>query len=533
VSVLVHGGDGDEGWWQPMLPHLPGVHAIPARVSSSLGADEVQVPAGAGLGDRRRVINAHLHVRQLRASRLSVHGVALARSERAVLLLGGHGAGKSLVGLALVERGWDVVAGDVALVEVGEQGGPCPVVLGGTRAYLVCAGALRRYFPSATHASAAGKVDLSGRLPWAPAPDGGLPIAAVALIDVDADPIEPCITHVLDPHTATKVWYRASGHLLDRVLVEGGPLRVLETPALAEKRLDLVRRVGTAMPVRAMRGTPESIALAIENLPGPAPISRETAGNRTVQHGEAKGVGAVIHQVRCVAFDFGGTLASSGPEPGGDLIAEVLSTVTGRQVPPELVAAFDVAYLEVTQADRETASHSPFVHTLAMAARRAGFALTPGEAADAAEAVFVTLPDATPDTDACRAVQVVQEAGLRCVLACDTQRSEPVRRATLAAAGIEDRFSALVLSGALGVRKPHPRFYEAVLRAADCEPGQVLFVGDTYRKDVAGPIHAGMRAVLVARSGRRLPIRTDPGASAFAVVGHVRELPALLGVEQP
>lgn len=279
VSVLVRGGGGDEGWWQPMLPHLPGVHAIPARVSFSLGADEVRVPAGAGPGDRRRVINAHLHVRQLRAGRLSVHAVALARSGRAVLLLGGHGAGKSLVGLALVERGWDVAAGDIALVETGEQGGPCPVALGGTRAYLVRAGALRRYFPSATHASTADTVDLSGRLPWAPAPDGGFPIAAVALVDVDADPIEPCLTHVLDPHTATTVWYRASGHLLDRVLTDGGPLRALETPPLAEKRLGLVRRVGTAVPVHAMRGTPESIALAIENLPGTAPVSRETAGN--------------------------------------------------------------------------------------------------------------------------------------------------------------------------------------------------------------------------------------------------------------
>jgi hypothetical protein len=42
----------------------------------------------------------------------------------------------------------------------------------------------------------------------------------------------------------------------------------------------------------------------------------------------------VVHQVRCVAFDFGGTLASPGPEPGGDLVAEVLATVAGREVPP-------------------------------------------------------------------------------------------------------------------------------------------------------------------------------------------------------
>jgi hypothetical protein len=225
------------------------------------------------------VVNAHLHVRHLQAGRLSVHAVVLARSGRAVLLLGGHGAGKSLVGLGLVERGWDVVAGDVSLVEVGEQRGPRLVAFGDTRAYLVRAGALRRYFPSATHASAEGTVDLSGRLPWAPAPDGGFPIAAVALVDVDADPTEPCLTHVLDPHTATTVWYRASGHLLDRVLTDGGPLRALETPSLAEKRLDLVRRVGTAAPVQAMRGTPESIALAIENLPGTAPVSREMTGN--------------------------------------------------------------------------------------------------------------------------------------------------------------------------------------------------------------------------------------------------------------
>jgi hypothetical protein len=94
------------------------------------------------------VINAQLHVHQLRVGRLSVHSVALARSGRAVLLLGEHGAGKSLVGLALVERGWDVVAGDVALVGVGEQGEQRPVVLGGTRAYLVRAGALQRYFLS-------------------------------------------------------------------------------------------------------------------------------------------------------------------------------------------------------------------------------------------------------------------------------------------------------------------------------------------------------------------------------------------------
>jgi FMN phosphatase YigB (HAD superfamily) len=84
------------------------------------------------------------------------------------------------------------------------------------------------------------------------------------------------------------------------------------------------------------------------------------------------------------------------------------------------------------------------------------------------------------------------------VLASNTRWPESARRRTLDAAGIGDCFHALVLSSALGLRKPHPRFYEAVLGTVGCPPGAVLFVGDTADKDIDPPLLLGMQALLVA-----------------------------------
>jgi putative hydrolase of the HAD superfamily len=60
----------------------------------------------------------------------------------------------------------------------------------------------------------------------------------------------------------------------------------------------------------------------------------------------------------------------------------------------------------------------------------------------------------------------------------------------------------------LGVEKPHPDAYAAAIAAAGCEPGEILFVGDTYEADVAGPERAGMQALLVRRP--------HPGARRYA-----------------
>jgi len=52
-----------------------------------------------------------------------------------------------------------------------------------------------------------------------------------------------------------------------------------------------------------------------------------------------------------------------------------------------------------------------------------------------------------------------------------------------------------VISSLVGWRKPGAGFFEIVARQAQCEPGEVLFVGDDFRNDVEGSRAAGMQAV--------------------------------------
>jgi putative hydrolase of the HAD superfamily len=54
----------------------------------------------------------------------------------------------------------------------------------------------------------------------------------------------------------------------------------------------------------------------------------------------------------------------------------------------------------------------------------------------------------------------------------------------------------VVVSAAVGHRKPSPKFFEAVIRAAGCPAGDVVFVGDEPANDYAGATAAGMRAIL-------------------------------------
>jgi putative hydrolase of the HAD superfamily len=67
-----------------------------------------------------------------------------------------------------------------------------------------------------------------------------------------------------------------------------------------------------------------------------------------------------------------------------------------------------------------------------------------------------------------------------------------------AVAGLRD---ALVISSEVGYRKPHPAFYRAACARLGLPPGRVLCVGDDLENDVLGAGRAGLRGVLLDRSG--------------------------------
>lgn len=255
--------------WDEIAPHLPGV--LPGALGPSAGPGAALLPGGVSKGDARRLLNAHLHLLHLACGTLCLHAVALwfPADGRVVVLLGGHGAGKSLVALALVRRGWRVLAGDVALVDLSDPDRR-PRVLGGTAAFLTRRGPTLRWFPDLALPPPGGdRVDL-GHLPGlreAPLVAAG-PVALAAVVDVDGDPVAgPGAVEVLDAHTAATVWWRASGHLLERVLDDSPVvLRQFEDGPAASYRQDRVRALAGSLPLHTVWGAPDVIAGRVEDL---------------------------------------------------------------------------------------------------------------------------------------------------------------------------------------------------------------------------------------------------------------------------
>ncbi|CUU60611.1 hypothetical protein Ga0074812_14328 [Parafrankia irregularis] len=250
-------------WWPILSAQIPGVCGPPADGHG--GPDALRINDSAGPADTRRIINAGLHVGHLGTETLSVHGVAVAKAGQAMLLIGDHGAGKSLTALGMIQSmGWSPVAGDTCLVRLDARG--VAVVVGGTRAFVVRRADVTRWFPALAFAEQDGElVDLAVSLPGF---SGGAPrLAGIVMVAVDGgafgSPPVAC-----DERVAMNALCRASGHLLAKVLDDAAadPLSLLESPDLVRRRMQLVRLLASTVRCWWARGTPDVLAAAVESL---------------------------------------------------------------------------------------------------------------------------------------------------------------------------------------------------------------------------------------------------------------------------
>ena len=97
------------------------------------------------------------------------------------------------------------------------------------------------------------------------------------------------------------------------------------------------------------------------------------------------------------------------------------------------------------------------------------------------------------------------------------------REERLIAAGVRGLLRAVVYTDPRDVTAPGHKFFTTVARAGGYDPDQVCYVGDRAVSFIGPALRQGMRAVLVAPPG---PVPEVP--AGVAVIGHVRELPALL-----
>jgi hypothetical protein len=266
LRLAVGGPAALAGWWPQIAPRIPG--ACPRLETAPGRPPDVSLPGGVTPGDARRRVSAAVHAGHLRHGTLAVHGVAMVRHGTAVLLLGGHGAGKSLAGLALAERGWMPAAGDVCLIRVGRHG-PAQVI-GGTRAYIVRRRETARWFPGLPLPGGAPEADVAGCLgPWyQPDGDNGARLAAIVSVSAGAAP-GGSRAAPLPAQAAASALCRASTYLIDKVLDDpaADPLRLAEDPGLCRQRVRLARQAAAAGAWHAA-GDPCAIAAEAARLAG-------------------------------------------------------------------------------------------------------------------------------------------------------------------------------------------------------------------------------------------------------------------------
>ena len=80
----------------------------------------------------------------------------------------------------------------------------------------------------------------------------------------------------------------------------------------------------------------------------------------------------------------------------------------------------------------------------------------------------------------------------------------PAGWAILKRFGLDRFFDAVVLSDAIGYRKPHPSLFRSALHTLQVEAEETLFVGDTPEADISGPKALGIDAAWI-----------DNGSSVF------------------
>ena len=125
---------------------------------------------------------------------------------------------------------------------------------------------------------------------------------------------------------------------------------------------------------------------------------------------------------------------------------------------------------------------------------------------------FAAFPDAVP------ALRELRSRGLRLVVASNWDCSLPE---WLDGAGLGQLVDGVASSAVVGEAKPSPAVFRAALDIAGAGPDEAIHVGDSVENDIAGGRAAGLRAVLVDRSGA-------PALAGVETVRSLGELASLL-----
>ena len=114
----------------------------------------------------------------------------------------------------------------------------------------------------------------------------------------------------------------------------------------------------------------------------------------------------------------------------------------------------------------------------------------------------------------------LRREGLRLGVVSDS----PFTREKLTALGLHTGWDAIVSADEAGALKPNPEPFLRISELLGVAPGEVLFVGNSYHRDVIGAHRAGMQAAHFTRH----PVRAGVAAISFP---HYRSFPCVASAE--
>ena len=85
----------------------------------------------------------------------------------------------------------------------------------------------------------------------------------------------------------------------------------------------------------------------------------------------------------------------------------------------------------------------------------------------------------------------------------------------LRAMGLEGLFEVVVISSELGYRKPDPRMFDQALERMRLSHEEVVYVGDSWERDMAGALASGIRGIWIRRSNERVPFPLPPSIAVI------------------
>lgn len=239
--------------------------------------------------------------------------------------------------------------------------------------------------------------------------------------------------------------------------------------------------------------------------------------------------------VRAVIFDLGHTLWDYAPREGTRrsgvlrLRTRLAAALNGPPPEPqaldrELVAA---AVRQIERWNSDELEQPPSEALVREALNALGVAVAEDVLRELTAIFFGPETDISiADPQTMSTIAELDQRGLAMGCVTNTITTEPGICETLRRLGLPRYLRSVVVSSAMGFRKPHPSLFLRALKELGVPPAEAVFVGDRLTDDIGGAQAVGMRAVLTHEFRQETPDETTPRPDAL--IQRLSELPPVL-----